>query len=264
MDTQRALNPDDEIFTYRKKLKEVTLLGRLDYSLASKELFKHVISTETLDTPPSISDHNAIKTTICIENFEEGPGTFRANPHIEDDHAYAASARHLINQELVELTSLPREEKIKETILNNEILSLTLKMNSNQSTLDEQAQQGIKTSTQRTKAELLQLETEIPKHKLLDYIIHKVGRATKTYQSEKKKLQNNTIMDLSDKLGKARAEEENEKEILELEQEMDSTLETICLAERAKMKTFSMLQDERPTRHMIQQDKQSKPRLYSP
>ena len=36
---------------------------------------------------------------------------------------------------------------------------------------------------QRTKMELLQIDTELPKNKLLDYIIHKVGRATKTYQN---------------------------------------------------------------------------------
>ena len=43
----------------------------------------------------------------------------------------------------------------------------------------------------------------------------------------------------------------NDPAILEIEEEMDGTLSDICKTERGKMQTFRMLQDERPTKHMI-------------
>ena len=78
-----------------------------------------------------------MRVTILIEKFPEGPGTFHANPFIEQANIYDASTRHLITQELLELTSLRREEKIQETELNNKIFILTLKMNRNEATEDE-------------------------------------------------------------------------------------------------------------------------------
>ena len=47
----------------------------------------------------------------------------------------------------------------------------------------------------------------------------------------------------------------NDPEILRIEEEMDSTIEDICETERGKMKTFRMLNDERPTKHMIELEK---------
>ena len=40
-----------------------------------------------------------------------------------------------------------------------------------------------------------------------------------------------------------------------MEEEMDSTFADICDTERGKMKTFRMLNDERPTKHMIALEK---------
>ena len=93
---------------------------------------------------------------ILIAKFLEGPGTFRANPFIEQDIIYDAATRHLITQELLELTSM-----------------------------------------QQTKQELLELGNSIPHHKVLDYVIHQVGRSTKKYQQERKKLRNNKLEELT-------------------------------------------------------------------
>ena len=85
-----------------------------------------------------------------IEKFPEGPGTFRANPFIKRDSIYDASTRHLISQELLEMTSLRREEKIQETELNNKIFNLTLKMNRNEATEEEHLNAKNKTRAART------------------------------------------------------------------------------------------------------------------
>ena len=126
-----------------------------------------------------------------MEKLEDRPGTFRATPFIEDDPTYAASTRHLINQELIELSDMERKDKFRETKINNDIFQLTMKMNQNISTMEEQETLAIKISVQKTKREILMGDTSIPKHKCLDYIIFKIGRATKAYQKESK-IQNDT------------------------------------------------------------------------
>ena len=78
---------------------------------------------------------------------------------------------------------------------------------------------------QRTKQELLELGNSIPQHKILDYVIHQVGRATKKFQLERKKLRNNKLEELTDKLSDAIVElQVNDPDILEIEEEMDNTL----------------------------------------
>ena len=47
----------------------------------------------------------------------------------------------------------------------------------------------------------------------------------------------------------------NDPQILRIEEEMDRTIEEICETERGKMKNFRMLNDERPTKHMIELEK---------
>ena len=47
----------------------------------------------------------------------------------------------------------------------------------------------------------------------------------------------------------------NDPAILEIEEEMDNSLADICETERSKLKTFRMLNDERPTKHMIALEK---------
>ena len=158
----------------------------------------------------------------------------------------------MMPQELLELTSLRREEKIQETELNNKIFNLTLKMNRNEATEDEHQDLAVSISMQRTKQELLELGNYIPQHKVLHYVIHQVGRATKKYQLERKKLRNNKLEELTDKLSNAIDElQVNDPAILEIEEELDNTFGDICETERSKMKTFRMINDERPTKHMI-------------
>ena len=63
-------------------------------------------------------------------------------------------------------------------------------------------------------------------------------------------------MDLTEELGSARDHEDrNEEEILEIEEQIDNILEDICNTEKAKMKTFRMLYDEKPTKQMLSLEK---------
>ena len=109
----------------------------MDYGLASRQLFGRVTEVQHINPSFSFSDHSGVRVKIMIETFPEGPGTFRANPYIEEDSIYDSSTTHLISQELLEMTSLGREEKIQETELNNKIFNLSLKMNRNEATEDE-------------------------------------------------------------------------------------------------------------------------------
>ena len=62
----------------------------------------------------------------------------------------------------------------------------------------------------------------------------------------------NKLEELTDKLSNVIDElQVNDPAILEIEEELDNTLADICETERSKMKTFRMINDERPTKHMI-------------
>ena len=101
-----------------------------------------------------------------------------------------------------------------------------MKMNNNQSTIEDQEKLEMKISLQRTKRELLERDTSIPKQKCLDYIIHKVDRATKVYQKESKIQKDTKLQDLSEELGKAREHEDpNDEEIRYIESQIDNVLE---------------------------------------
>ena len=72
------------------------------------DLFNLIKKVEMVPVPQSNNDHNGIKNTIKVEKLEDGPGTFRATPFIEADPIYAASTRHLINQELIDLSDMEK------------------------------------------------------------------------------------------------------------------------------------------------------------
>ena len=137
---------------------------------------------------------------------------------------------------------MERKDKFRETRLNNEIFQLTIKMNQNIATIEEQEKLAIKISIQKTKREIFMGDTSIPKQKCLDYIIHKVGRATKAYQKESKIQKDTRLVDLTEELGNARDHEDpNDDEIRDIEEQIDNLLEDICNIEKAKMKTYRML-----------------------
>ena len=82
IDAHRAFYPEDKkLYTYRKKENdEIIIQSRLNYSLASRELFNLIKRVKMVNISQAISDHNGIKTTVKIEKFEDRPRTFRANP----------------------------------------------------------------------------------------------------------------------------------------------------------------------------------------
>ena len=104
MDVYRTFNPDGKSYTYRVReadTKKIIRQSRLDYALASRQLFGRVTEIQHINPPFSFSDHSGVKVKIMIEKFPEGPGTFRANPFFKLDNIYDASTRHLVNQQLV-------------------------------------------------------------------------------------------------------------------------------------------------------------------
>ena len=114
IDTYRTFHPDRKSYTYRVReaeSKKIIIQARLDYALASSQLFGRVTEIQHINPSFSFSDHSGVRVKIMIEKFPEGPGTFRANPFIEQDCIYDASTRHLISQELLEMTSLRREKE---------------------------------------------------------------------------------------------------------------------------------------------------------
>ena len=196
-DTYRSFHPEGKVYTFRVRkaeTKEIVRQARLDYALASRQLFSRITDVHHICPTHAFSDHSGVRVTITIEKLKEGPGTFRALPYIEEDLNYAASTRHLITQEVLDQSNMRRADKISETELNNLIFQLTLKMNNNEATEKEHEELALKISVQKTKAEIIELGSCLPNHKVLDYVIQQIGRATK---KERKKLSNNKVTELN-------------------------------------------------------------------
>ena len=81
-------------------------------------------------------------------------------------------------------------------------------------------------------------------------------RLEEQLRSSSSKVRNNKLEELTDKLSDAIEElQVNDPAILEIGEEMDNTHADICETERSKMKTSRMLNNERPTKHMIALEK---------
>ena len=90
----------------------------------------------------------------------------------------------------------------------------------------------------------------------LDYILSKVKNATKIFQRNLKALENDALEDLQQQIEEAKEDSEtSEQEIELLEDEHWKILKKVCEREAAKLKTFQILQDEKPTKGMLALEK---------
>ena len=89
MDIFRAFYPDIESYTYCVQGNQ-NKRSRLDYALASRELFGKVTEIKHTHFPSSITDHAGVTVKILLEHHKEGPCSFRAAPLIEKDRLYDA------------------------------------------------------------------------------------------------------------------------------------------------------------------------------
>ena len=185
IDVFRAFYPDRHSYTYRVQGNQVKR-SRLDYALASRDLFGKVTEVKHTHFSSTITDHAGVTVKILLEHHKEGPGSFRAAPLIEKYKMYDASIRHLISQELLELSNLTYNEKVEETENNKKFFDISKKIANKEASEDDEMELATCISIQKTKRELLNAGTEIEEHKALDFIIHKLGRATKNINLTRK------------------------------------------------------------------------------
>jgi hypothetical protein len=156
--------------------------GRVYYMLLSPSLMNMFTSCHHLHQGWSLTDHSSVNATFRLERTKEGPGVFRAMPGIQNRGDYDALMRHLVTETLVENSRLSMEEKSEELNRSLSILKLQQKTEAQTITEWEMEALAIQLSLQRTKKELLATPQETSMANLLDFILLKLGNATKQYQ----------------------------------------------------------------------------------
>ena len=94
VDNFRFLNPDKEIYTWRKKtpLKQ----SRLDYILISESL-SNVVENFTIK-PGYRSDHSAVILELKFNSFERGRGLWKFNNSLLTDKIYVDKVKETIER----------------------------------------------------------------------------------------------------------------------------------------------------------------------
>ena len=88
------------------------------------------------------------------------------------------------------------------------------------------------------------------------FVVFKAGNATKLYQRNRKALEKDTLTDILDRLEDMKEDDpENTEGIDTLELEYGAILGEVCEREAAKLKTFKILHDEKPSKGMIALEK---------
>jgi hypothetical protein len=253
-DAFRHYNPEKRSFTWRKH-QTGGKMARLDYVLLSPGLIDMMVNCYHAHHPWNISDHSSVITKLRFDKTEEGPGTFRAMPGIQKRQDYDISVRHLITEELLLNSKLNPDEKATELEKANMIFELSNNILQEDDSPEDKEKLAVLLSMQKTKSEIISSGLNIENDIALDYVIHKIGRATKKYQKDLKILQNNTLQDMFNELhDKKNKHEEDEEEILALEDQID-TIINICQQEAQKMSTFRLLHDEKSSKAMIDMEK---------
>ena len=261
LDALRILNPEQREFTWRNKnLKQQ---ARLDYILVSENLLFALKKCIIIHHPWTISDHSTVLASFQMEEIMKGPGSFRAMPGIQYIPAYDAQVRNEINTILLDLSDLPEDVKAEEKLKNNQILQLSAKGNPFELSLEQQEELALLLSNQRTKEELLHHKLEIDKDNTLDYLIKVLANKTKLFQKNFKIEQNDALREREKDLKWAR-DHCTPSVILEKENAYNDTLEQICDREALAMNTFRLLHDEKPSRAMINLEKNLQVTAQSP
>jgi hypothetical protein len=226
-DAYRSVNPDTKGRTWRKP--HHTLAARLDYILLSNSLSTKLQSCRIVFTPPSISDHHGCQATIILDKSPTGPGTFRAAPHIEADFGYQQSVKYLIQDEMISLSNITKKEKDEARKQNFEIFEISKDQN-----LTKEGRSLIlaeKKSQMISKETLLRAGLSISTNTALDFVVFKVGCATKLYQRNLKSLEKDCLEDIQEKMESLlETDPDNLEDLKSLEEEQEAILIHICKA----------------------------------
>ena len=107
-----------------------------------------------------------------------------------------------------------------------------------------------------SKHDLLSRGLKINKNNALDFIIYKTGCATKQYQRKLKNMEQDLLTEVESTIEKIQEEEpDNLEDIEKLKSQHKAVLEQISERESAKLKTFKILEDEKPSKGMIALEK---------
>ena len=130
----------------------------------------------------------------------------------------------------------------------------------NKNNIDEEStlKLAMTISKQKTICEISKKGFQIGEGNILDFIMHKVGRATKVFQKEKKKLIDTSIKEKSLAIKVLIDDNGPPEEIKKTESELEAIIEEIVNQEKDKMSTWRLLNDEKPTRAMISLHKHHK------
>ena len=252
MDTFRLCNPFSVQFTWRNK--NAHQQARLDYILASDWLSGNAIRSSIRHHPWSITDHSTAGTVFKLDKGIRGPGTFRCLPLLEGNLDYQRLVRHTVRNTLIEVSNLNNVEKAAAILAQHRINHLTTRLNSNKCSPDEEEELAILISNQPSHQDILDKGTEIGLDTVLDYMIKVVGNETRSYQKKLITNQENRLKDLSNALTSAR-NSGNINLIIEKDEELESLTNQICQQEAEKMAVFRLINDEKPTRAMINLEK---------
>ena len=251
-DTFRLCNPSSVQFTWRNK--NVNQQARLDYILASDWLSGNATHSSIRHHPWSITDHSTAATVFKLDKGIRGPGTFRCLPLLEGNLDYQRLVRHTVRNTLIEVTKINNVEKAAAILAQHRINQLTTLLNSNKCSPEEEEELAILISNQPTHQDLLDKGTEIGLDTVLDYTIKVVGNETRAYQKKLIINQENRLKELSSALTSARNSGDINL-IMEKEEEFESLTNQVCQQEAEKMAVFRLINDEKPTRAMINLEK---------
>ena len=251
-DTFRLCNPFSAQYTWRNKQGQQQ--ARLDYILASEWLAGNTIRSSIRHHPWSITDHSTVVTVFKLVKSVRGPGTFRCLPLLEENMDYCRLVKHTIKNTLIEVSKLSNAEKAAAILAQHRINQLTVLFNTDNCSPEEEEELAILISNQPTHQELLDTGTEIGLDSVLDFTIKQVGNMTKTYQKELITNQENKLRELSNDLTSAR-NSGNVDLIIKKDEELGTLLNQVCRQEAEKMAVFRLINDEKPTRAMINLEK---------
>ena len=253
IDAYRYCNPERKQYTWSKD-RSYKVQARLDYFLLSGNLAHFLKKCQINHCPWDISDHNPCLIELQFENVKEGPGTFRCAYGLNKIPEYNLMAKHILHESVTDICNLDVVSKALEHANNRIIYNLSLCLEKNTITPEQRIILAISLSLQKSKAELLDLGTEIQSEFTLDYVVKKVAHVTRIFQREYKKQKT----EAEDNIRKAirSAEEDGDlNKLSELDGVLNDFLQNICQEEAEKMSTFRLLNDERPSKAMIELEK---------
>ena len=253
IDAYRYCNPDKRQYTYSHD-KRLRQRARLDYILMSGNLAQFLNKSYIVHCPYDISDHSPCYAELQFEQLQEGPGTFRCAYGMNKIPEYNLMTKHIIHETVTDISNLDVFRKALEHANNRIIYNLSISLNNETITPEQRMILGISLSLQKTKGELLELGTEIASESTLDYVIKKVGQATRVFQKDYKKLKTDAVDSVQAEIRSAEEDGDLDR-LAELDGVLNELMNNICSEEAERMTTFRLLNDERPSKAMIELEK---------